>query len=89
MILFVLADVIANVFLADLIAIYPVAGVIPLVFKFVISLNSKLADVIAIYVEDGKPHFIYLISGRCYCHGGRWNGHLGWVVFGRCYSHGG
>ena len=32
LILFVLADVIANVFLADLIAIYPVAGFIPLVF---------------------------------------------------------
>ena len=30
--LFVLADVIANGFLADLIAIYPVAGFIPLVF---------------------------------------------------------
>ena len=47
-------------FLADLIAIYPVVGVIPLVFLFFISLNCKLADVIAFYVEDRKPHFIYL-----------------------------
>ena len=43
---FLLADVIANAFfVADLIAIHFVA---------------VLADVIAIYVEDGKPHFLCL-----------------------------
>ena len=58
--LFVLADVIANVFLADLIAIYPVAGFIPLVFLILLlALIVKLADVIAIYVEDGN-HISYV-----------------------------
>ena len=27
------------------------------------------------------------ISGRCCCHGGRWNSHLRWVMIGRCYCH--
>ena len=43
------------------------------------------------YVDDGKPHFVclYCIFGWCYCHGGRWNNHLGWDLFGRCYGHSG
>ena len=42
------------------------------------------------FVWKMENHISYVwITSRCYCHGGRWNSHLGWVVFGRCYSHGG
>ena len=42
-----------------------------------------LADVI-VKVADGKAT---LGDGWCYCHCGRWNGHIGWNSFnyGRCY----
>ena len=33
-----------------------------------------LADVVAI-VADG---IATLVDGRCYCHCGRWNSHIGW-----------
>ena len=40
----------------------------------------KVADVIAIllFVADGKPHKLHVTAfedGRCYCQGGRLNGH--------------
>ena len=47
-----------------------------------------VADGITIYVEDGKPHFLCFMLGRCYCHGGRWNSHLRWVMIGTCYCRG-
>ena len=37
-----------------------------------------MVDVIVIsYVVDGKQQDIVYDIGKCYCHGGRWNDHLG------------
>ena len=53
-----------------------------------------VADLIAIHFIAVVIPLVFtlfwaLCTGRCYCHGGRWNGHLGWSMIGRCYSHGG
>ena len=57
---FLLADVIANAFLWQILLPLFCGCCYTTCVYSILSLDCVLADVIAIYVEDGKPHFLCL-----------------------------